>query len=259
MQQRTITCPSGLSGIVSYLRTEDASCLADPKAMRTGKATDQILRACWRSTDDHGPYTLPPDGTIDWGHVLACDRVYATLMIRCATHGDSEELDMKCANCRHKFVWDLPLTQLPVYPLPPASVEKIRARDNRFDAKTADGSAVVFKLMTGHDQHTSAKMLREVGNDIMAAALHARIMEVDGVEPSALKEWINDLSLGDAQVLIDAFEEADGGIETSFDVYCPKCDYEWEVDLPLDLQRMFSPRRRVRRRRQGRRVIRRDQ
>ena len=47
---------------------------------------------------------------------------------------------------------------------------------------------------------------------------------------------------------IDAFDEVDGGVETLFDVYCPKCGHEWEVDLPLDLQRMFSPKRRARRR-----------
>jgi len=252
--QRTITCPSGLSGVVSHLRTEDARCLSDAKAMRTGKASGDILQACWRETHDIGPYTASGGG-LDWGHVLACDRVYSILMIRCATHGDTEELDMQCASCRNKFVWELPLQDLPVYPLPDESREKIRARDNRFETATSDGTKVHFRLQTGHDQVKAAKMLREVGDDLMAAALHSRVVEVEGVESRGLKAWIDDLSLGEAQVLVDAFEGADGGVETSFDVYCPKCGYEWEVDLPLDLQRMFAPRRRVRRQRQGRRVV----
>ena len=252
--QRTITCPSGLTGIIGHLRTEDAKCLADPKAMRTGRASGQILNATWKETHDPGPYELN-EGALDWGHVLACDRTYAILMARCATHGNTEELDMKCASCRKKFVWELPLDDLAVYALPEESIAKIRARDNRFDATLLSGETVTFKLQTGHDQIKAKKVLEEVGNDIMAAALHSRILDVSGVERKGLKAWINDFSLGHAQSLIDAFEEVDGGVDPSFDVYCPKCGEEWEVELPLDLQRMFAPRRRVRRQRQGRAVV----
>jgi len=214
--------------------------------MRSGQAAHAILQACWKETLDPGPYKF--SGAPDWSKVLACDLIYATLMVRAATHGNVEELDLQCPACRKKFVWDLPIDQLPVYPLPPESVAKIAAGDNLFTATLSNGAVAQFRLLDGAAQLKAVESVQECGNEIMLAALTTRVISIEGVDQTKLGDYIAHLSMHEAQLFIDAFDEVDGGVETLFDVYCPKCGHEWEVDLPLDLQRMFSPKRRARRR-----------
>lgn len=251
---RTVECPSGLTGAVTHLRAADAGILADQRAVRSGRAVNTILSKCWTATEDKGPYSF--QGNVpDWRGALACDRIWALLMIRIATYGEIEELDMRCPECGHRFVWDLPLLQLPYRPLPQASRDAIATGKNRFETTvTVDGEAlrVWFRLLTGADQEKALKEVNAGEADFITTALRQRVLEVEGVAPPDLTAWFNGLSMGAVQELIDRLDEHDGGIDTAFDVYCPKCTLEWEVDLPLDLTRMFAvrkanPRRRARR------------
>jgi hypothetical protein len=103
--------------------------------------------------------------------------------------------------------------------------------------------------MDGRDQLRAIQFIRNRNDDLVVAALKSRVVDVDGVERSKLGEYLSDLSMGDVQTIIDAMDEHDGGVETEFDVYCPSCSNEWEVEIPLDLGRMFSPQKPSARRR----------
>ena len=250
-------CPSGLAGRVGPLRAEYASILADQKAMRTGKAADQILRVTWVEMTNLGPYRRSTNGGgIDWANVLVCDRIVALLRARIATYGNTEEINLVCPACRKKFIWDLPFDEFidgNYRELPEASRAKIAAGDNRFEHKLATGQMIAFKLMTGRDQVKVTKSLRENSDEIVTAALAARIVDIEGVDKKQIEKWIDAQTMGLVQEMIDVFDEHDGGVDTEIDVYCPACAHEWSLDLPLDLSRMFTPKRSGRRRRKSRR------
>jgi hypothetical protein len=246
--ERIAECPSGLSGRVTHLAAGRAGILGDARAMRSGKAAEAILRACWVETLELGPYAFERTA-IDWGRVLAADRVFALLMIRVATYGETEELDVRCPQCGSKFVWDLPLLELPVRPIPEESRAAIAAGRNRFEARLSDGRRVFFKLMDGRDQLRALETIQTQGEDLVVAAMKSRVLEVEGLEKKETERFIADLSMGEVELLLEAMDAFDGGVETAFDVYCPTCGAEWEIDLPLDLQRMFVPKKPSERRR----------
>jgi len=247
--ERIVECPSGLAGRVSHLAAGKAGVLGDARAMRSGKAAEAILRACWLETLELGPYTFERTA-VDWTRVLAADRIFALLMIRVATYGETEELDVRCPQCGNKFVWDLPLLELPVRPIPEASRVAIASGRNRFEAKLSDGRRVFFKLMEGRDQLRALEAIQSQGDDLVVAAMKARVLEIEEVaKGEATERFIADLSMGEIEDLLEKMDSADGGIETAFDVYCPTCGAEWEIDLPLDLQRMFVPKKPSERRR----------
>jgi len=250
--ERICECPSGMTGRVTHLRAEDAGILADQRAVRSGRAADRILQKCWIETTNPGPYHFSAAGP-NWSEVLVCDRVWALLTIRIATYGETEELELRCPDCGHRFVWDLPLLDLPYRALPEDSRAAVAAGKNRFECVLPGGTVVGFKLANGADQVKAVKEVRVGEGDLVVSLLRQRVLDVSGVDPKQLGEWFSDLSMGDVQTLVDAMDAHDGGLDTAFDVYCPNCTVEWEVDLPLDLARMFAPKRATPRRREHRR------
>lgn len=235
-----IECPSGLAGRITYLSAEAAGALANAREMRAGKTVDRILRACWKETTQPGPYSFS-GSAVEWDRVLACDKTYALLMIRVVTFGESYELDMRCPTCGNKFIWDVPLRELVVRPLPEASRIAFQNGENRFETTLRDGRKAWFKLMTGFDQMRALKSIRDNADDLVTSAMRSRLLSIEGVEPRDLEKTISALSMGDVQSLLAAFDAVDGGVETQIEIYCPACHAEWELELPLDLQAMFAP------------------
>lgn len=249
---RVAKCPSGLVVSVRHLAASNAGILTDKNALQSGIAADHILKNCTTAIEERGPYNWHE--RVDWKQALACDRVWALMEIWVATYGETYELELRCPSCDHKFFWDLPLLQLERYELPDESREKISKGDNRFTAKLTTGEAVAFRLMNGRDQVNALKKMREVGDDLFVAAMKTRVMSIEGVEDKDLETFIGDMSMGEIQSCIDQFDEVDGGVETETDVYCPRaaCQFVWTVDVPLDLERMFTPKKASRRRRRAR-------
>ena len=72
----TITCPSGLVGVIRGMRSREERILADRQLMKSGGQMDRLLDACWEETVDAGPYDFA-EGAVDWGKVLQGDRFFA--------------------------------------------------------------------------------------------------------------------------------------------------------------------------------------
>ena len=68
-----------------------------------------------------------------------------------------------------------------------------------------------------------------------------RIVEIEGVEDSGKRQFLEEMELGDAAALLDRFDEADGGVETTIEVECPSCLGVQEVQLPFE-RGFFLPR-----------------
>jgi hypothetical protein len=160
MPNRTVILPSGLSGEVRGLRTREANMLADAKNARAGTSFDQILAACWVSTQSPGPYAVKADGSFAWGDVLVCDRTAAIMAIRVATYGSEYVFSVRCASetCLKKFDWALDLVQdITTKPLPAESLVTF-AKDNRFESMLPGlGRKFWFKLQTGRDEQRASE------------------------------------------------------------------------------------------------------
>jgi len=104
---------------------------------------------------------------------------------------------------------------------------------NRFETYLPHAQrAAWFKLLTGKDERARTRLARQLGD--LGAAIRSRVVEVDGVEPNRLNEFVDDLSFADADHLLDEFDHVDCGVETTIDVECPECFAQVEVDLPFD-------------------------
>ena len=229
-----ITCPSGLAGVVRGLKVREERILADRKLAKANAQLDELLRACWVETNDPGPYTLGERG-IDWDAVLQGDRFYALLAIRIATYGQAYAFSMTCSEerCRARFEWELDLRTLPVRPLTSES-RALFVAGNRFETSLPDAARrVTFRLLTGVDERKLPTLRRNADGQIMTAVLAHRCIEIDGVAAHDKRRFIEELSMSDADALVETMNQADCGVVTRIDVECPECLATQEIELPF--------------------------
>lgn len=114
MPSDIVTCPSGLSGVVSALTGKSMRLLGDKQAMRSGLFLDKIFDACWVETTSPGPYNF--QGRPDWSKVLLGDRQYLLVQIRAKTFGPLFQFNVRCPNpdCKARFDHEMDLTELPI-------------------------------------------------------------------------------------------------------------------------------------------------
>jgi hypothetical protein len=95
--------------------------------------------------------------------------------------------------------------------------------------------------MTGADEVRAAGALKNGRDGMLLTALALRIVENEGVADSDKRKFLDDMEMADAPALLDRFDEADGGVETSIEVECPSCMGVQEVQLPFE-RGFFLPR-----------------
>lgn len=243
-----ITCPSGLSGEIRGLKGKEGKLLADRASARSGVTFDRILAGCWLSTLDPGIYALEEGQPLDWSKVLVADRFYALLQIRSLTFGDEYAFQVQCesAGCRERFEWELNLKDLPVRALSEAARAAFRDGNRLETELPRDGRKVWFRLMTGADEVRAATALRTGRDGALLTALAMRIVEIDGVKAEDKRRFLEDMELADAAALLDRFDEADGGVETSIEVECPSCGAVQDLQLPFERGFFLPTTRRTR-------------
>ncbi|MGE0327256.1 MAG: hypothetical protein AB7K71_18385 [Polyangiaceae bacterium] len=248
-----ITCPSGLTGRIRGMKVREERVLTDRKLAKSGGQIDQLLTACWEETHDAGLYSLSDAGRLNWGTVLQGDRFYALVMLRVLTYGPEYAFAVSCQNggCRARIEWEFDLRELPVRELSEESRTAFAA-GNRFEAKLPDtGQRLWFRLMTGDDERKLPALQRSNPDRVLSSVLNYRVLEVEGVEPKQKRQFLEDLSLRDADFLVDEFDRVDCGIDTTIEIECPECFTTQEVELPFD-KGFFLPGRNRTARRKGR-------
>ena len=197
-----ITCPSGLQGRVRGMKVREERVLADRKLAKSGGQVDELLAACWEETLDPGPYAFG----------VSC----------------------RNDNCRARIDWEIDLTKLPVRKLS----EESRAAfvgGNRFETTLPDaGKKVAFKLLTGDDERKLPALQRSAPDKLLSAVLAYRVLEIDGVDAKAKRQFLEDLTMRDADFLVDEFDRVDCGVDTTIEIECPECFQTQEVELPFD-------------------------
>ena len=231
-----ITCPSGLTGRIRGMKVREERVLADRKLAKNGGQIDELLTACWEETLDAAPYPLPEGTKLDWGKVLQGDRFFALLMVRALTYGPEYVFGVGCQNdaCRARIEWEVDLTKLPVRALS----EESRAAfvsGNRFEAMLPDaGKRLRFRLLTGDDERKLPALQRSAPDKVLSAVLAYRVLDLDGVDAKQKRAFLEDLTLRDADFLVDEFDRVDCGVDTTIEIECPECFATQEVDLPFD-------------------------
>ncbi len=237
----TIICPSGLTGQIRGMKVREERILTDRKLARNGNQVEELLKNCWEETVDAGPYEFG-EQNIDWAKVLQGDRFFALLQIRALTYGPEYAFSVPCQNqaCRARVDWELNLSELPVRKLSDESRE-VFIHGNRFETTLPDmGNRVWFKLLTGGDEQKLPMLRKNAGDRLLSAMLAYRIVEIEGVDNRDKRQFLEDLSLRDADFLVDEFDRVDCGVDTTIEVECPECFAVQEVELPFE-KTFFMP------------------
>jgi len=245
-----ITCPTGLIGRIRGMKVREERILSDRKLAKSGGQVDELLAACWEETVDAGPYDFG-EKDIDWGQVLQGDRFYALLRVRALTYGAEYAFAVSCQSeaCRARIEWELDLGELPCRELSEESRAAF-ADGNRFETVLPDaGKRVWFRLLTGADERKLPQLRRSAGDRLLSAMLAFRVVEVEGVEPRERRRFIEDLTMRDADFLVDEFDRVDCGVDTTIEIECPHCFATQEIDLPFDRSFFMPGKERTARRR----------
>lgn len=116
-------------------------------------------------------------------------------------------------------------------------------RRNRFETTLPDaGKRVRFRLLTGDDARRLPALQRSAPDKLLSAVLAYRVLDIDGVEPKAKRQFLEELSMRDADFLVDEFDRVNCGVDTTIEIECPECFSTQEVDLPFD-RAFFLPGR----------------
>jgi hypothetical protein len=233
------------------MKVREERILADRKLAKHGGQMDELLSSCWEETLDPGPYALADGAKLDWGKVLQGDRFFALLMVRALTYGAQYAFGVGCKNdaCRARIEWEVDLTKLPVRQLSDESRAAFAAA-NRFATTLPDaGRRVTFKLLTGEDERELPALQRATPDRVLSAVLTFRVLEVEGVDAKGKRQFLEDLSMRDADFLVDEFDRVDCGVDTTIEIECPECLQTQEVELPFDRGFFLPGRERTARRR----------
>lgn len=247
----TVICPTGLSGRIRGMKVREERILTDRKLARAGGQVDQLLKSCWVETVDPGPYDFGDETTIGWDQVLQGDRFFVLLKIRALTYGPEYSFSVNCQSdsCRSRIEWELNLDDLPVLELSEQSRTSF-VDGNRFETVLPDSERRLwFKLLTGADERRLPQLRRNARDRFLSAMLDLRIHEIEGIEARDKRKFIEELSMRDADFLVDEFDRVDCGVETNIEIECPECFSVQEVELPFEKSFFLPGKERVKRRR----------
>jgi len=91
--------------------------------------------------------------------------------------------------------------------------------------------------MTGADEVRKDKYKQQLKS--RSLSLFVRLEEVDG-EP-VTPDQVRRMSMRDRDYLRGQFSRFEGGVETSVEITCKSCGYEFERDIEPGSQGFFSP------------------
>lgn len=228
-----VISPSGMAIRLRGMKVREERVLSDRMLAKAGTQLEELLKACGEELLEPGPYEFG-DKHVDWGSVLQGDRFFTLLNIRALTYGPDYGFAVSCRNCRARIEWEVDLTKLPVRPLSPGSRAAFMA-GNRFETTLPHaGTRVWFKLLTGDDERKLPALQRAAPDRLLSSVLAYRVLEVEGVDPKDKRAFLEDLTLRDADFLVDEFDRVDCGVDTTIEVECPECREVQDVDLPFD-------------------------
>jgi len=255
------TLASGL--VVEFRGTKNRELAAFRKTLEEkghAVALTEMLNACTEQVVDPGPTNiLDEDGKPDWSKALSGDRLQAAILLRIASfpEGHKYKLDLKCPRCpasRPSFPKVLDLRAIPNgdllwYPMPEEAIESVR-KEQPFVC-TVDGKMVSFLLSDGRMEAQLEEVSRgDRVEDAAIAQARLRITEVEDVHANDVHRWLGDLTVAEYEVLEDAMDAVEGGVDIAIEAVCPE-GHEFQAAVPFDVS-FWRPQEGMRNRRKER-------
>lgn len=161
------------------------------------------------------------------------DRLFIIFAIRRVTVGDLYTYETKCPECKHIDRVTVDLDDL--------EIKKMDDPMRRTSSIVLPRSKkeVVIKTMTGRDEERLSTLMAKRAEDAMSLGLISRIVSIDGKPPTL--SLVKGLSSADRGAIRAAFEESEGGVDTSIDLSCPNCYNEYQRDLDVGQAGFFFP------------------
>lgn len=252
------TLPCGFLDATGVLHTEvllneitgrDEDMLASKKVPDSQKL-NQLLISCIARLG-----TIVDKGAIAAAvpELLVGDRVFLLIAIRRTSLGDDYPYKDICPACEKESLMTINLSELEIAPMPEPTK---RVFDARLPSREALrqwstqgqltgpekleplGRTLRFRPVNGRDEERFGRVQDK--DDALSKAMMARIELLDGKPPSLAD--LKGLTLAERHYIRDEiFDKADGGVETSLEVVCPKCDHEYSRDLEIGQTGFFFP------------------
>jgi len=249
VRTETFDMPSGAKLEFRALTIRDENRLASSRGKSMEKTLNRVISDCTVTVVDPGPYShLSAGGSVDWNKMLQGDRFVAMFLLRLLSYKDGDEYAFKaqCPACNRREFQTINLRdELPIQDLTDEARETFK--NGGLFSVTVDGKEVKFRLPLVEDTHRLEKMTEQNPDRDMAVAMRLRIKEVEGLEASEILDWLDGGKTGDplpsqeAEVLREAFDEVDCGIDTDVEIQC-RCGAFFDVSLPFDAA-FFLPSR----------------
>lgn len=196
------------------------------KAIPGGKKLAALLTRC---TEQVGPFSSKEKIAEIIQDLPVGDRVFLLFAIRRVTLGDMYPFEEKCPECERMSVYTVSLAEM--------EIKKMPTPEKRvYDIKLPSGKTARFHVMTGREEEKMQNLDKSL--DGVSLALLARLDLLDD-KPPTLAE-VKGLGMRDRNALRDAFQEVEGGVETSVEVTCSACGHEFEREMSVD-RSFFSP------------------
>ena len=161
--------------------------------------------------------------------------MYAFMAVRIETHGPDYAFMVNCQerDCRRRIEWELNLNELPIRNLTEEN-KSIFINGNRFETTLPEaGTRIVFRMLLGEDEVKLARLRQRSTEIDLFDLIGFRVVEIEDVSPKDKRKFIDDLSVADADFMIDEFDRVDCGVNTAIDIECPVCGAMQEIELPF--------------------------
>lgn len=220
-----------LGGAVKYRNMTGAEedLLTNQKKFQSGEAIDEILANCTEaigSVDEAGEFH--PDREFirveDIQRLKTPDRMALLLAVRRESYGDELDVDLRCESCEQDFSANIDLSQVEMKPVP-----EDYDPDQGFEVEVdVDGkpTRIRFDYMTGNHE----RMLAKQKDNLMTAAMQARLREVEGVNRNDFRRWLLNLPVTARRDLRKMMSETDCGPVMRRTVDCPYCGHEHQIN-----------------------------
>lgn len=159
------------------------------------------------------------------------DRAAIILGIRRFTLGEIFPYQQVCPslNCKEKCIYQVDLSTIEFHKMPDP-MRRVYEVPLPKAKKTAR-----FHVMTGEDEERVAKFQ----TDQISQLILARLESIGDVTPSLMD--VKRLHMLDRNELREKFADVEGGVDTEIEMACPKCGYEFSMELDIGQAGFFFP------------------
>jgi hypothetical protein len=221
---------------IKCMTAKEEDILTSRALIKQGVVIDHLLKSCIT------------DKNVDVNEMLSGDRLALMIALRITGYGPEYSVEVKCPSCDHRFKESFDLSELPINRL---KIQPIEEYTNRFSFTLPRwNKEIIFKFLTGTDEKeltTTMERTRrrsEVENVITTRLIHS-IISIDGItDKSKIANAVRNMPASDSLALRTFIQENDPTVDMVAYTECKNCDWQDELDIPMDVSFFWPQRRR---------------